>query len=350
MSPRETMTRTEMMDRLDALSRIREELMGRRRFVVVSHVRPDGDSIGSQAALALALTALGKHVQIVNHDAAPAPLLGFPGMPEIMIAERVDGHFDAAVVLECGDLARTGLTGLESRFLINIDHHPGNAMFGAINWFDPSAAACGEIVFDVIAGLGVQLSVEMATHIYLAILTDTGSFHHSSISARTFDVCRATVEAGVDPVAVARRAFDTNTVERLRLFGAVLGSMEVLEGGRLATLHFDQETARRVGATYDDTDGLINVPLTVAEIQAVVFFKEWEAGQYRVSLRSKGDIDVGGVAKRFGGGGHKNAAGCTLEGSLSHVRALVLPLVGDAIARPAAEAGEPMKRTGDRAD
>ena len=292
------------------------EILARRRFVLTSHSRPDGDSIGSQLAMAYALRALGKEVVVVNSDAAPAPLMQFPGVPEIEISSRVEGEFDAAIIMECGDLARTGVEGLDRFFVINIDHHPGNTAYGQINWFNPTAAACGELVFDLVCALGVDLSLEIATHIYLAILTDTGSFHYSSISPRTFDICKQTLEAGVDPVLVARNVYDSNNMGRLKLFGAVLSAMQLGTTGRIAIVYLDHEMARAAGGTYEDTEGLINLPLTVKEIQAVVFFKQIEGDEYRVSMRSKGDIDIGGVAKQFGGGGHKNAAGCTVSGAI----------------------------------
>jgi bifunctional oligoribonuclease and PAP phosphatase NrnA len=260
-------------------------------------------------------------------------MLTFPGVSDIEIAGRADGDYDLVIVMECSDLARTGVEGLDRYRIVNIDHHPGNAMYGAINWFDAGAAACGEMVFDVIRALGVPLTREIATHIYVAILTDTGSFHYSSISPRTFDICRQAMEAGIDPVSIARNVFDSNNIGRLRLFGAVLGSVEVDESGRLATIYLDRAMAKAAGGTYDDTEGLINLPLTVKEIQAVVFFKEWDGSQFRVSLRSKGRIDVGSVAKAFGGGGHKNASGCTVFGALPAVRQQVLPLVRAAIER-----------------
>ena len=131
------------------------------------------------------------------------------------------------------------MRGFEGRFIINIDHHAGNRMYGAINWFDESAAACGEMVYDVIGALGVPMSPEIATHIYLAILTDTGSFHHSNITPRTFEICRQTVEAGVNPAAMARRIFDSNSFGKLKLIGALLDRMELLDGGRLAVLYLD---------------------------------------------------------------------------------------------------------------
>jgi len=318
------------------IAAIADAIRSRRRFVLSSHARPDGDSIGSQLAMAYALKALGKDVTVINADAAPPPLMAFPGVSEIRIAPRADGDFEAAIIMECGDLARTGVQGLDRFFVINIDHHPGNTGYGGINWFDPSAAACGEMIFDLVPALGVPLSVEIATHIYLAILTDTGSFHYSSLTPRTFDICRATLEAGVDPVLVARNVYDSNNMGRLKLFGAVLSAMQIDQTGRIAIVYLDHEMAREAGGTYEDTEGLINLPLTVKEIQAVVFFKQDQGDQYRVSMRSKSEIDIGAVAKQFGGGGHKNAAGCTVSGPIDELRKLFLEKLEHAIdGRPA---------------
>jgi bifunctional oligoribonuclease and PAP phosphatase NrnA len=314
------------------LQQIVDAIRARQRFVISSHSRPDGDSIGSQLAAAYALRALGKVVTVVNSDPAPAPLMQFPGVAAITIADRVDGVYDAAIIMECGDLARTGVSGLDRSFVINIDHHPGNTSYGQINWFDATAAACGEMVFDVVRALGVPMTVDIATHIYLAILTDTGSFHYSSISTRTFDICGAMLEAGVDPVAVARNVYDSNNMGRLKLFGAVLSAMQLDPTGRIAIVYLDHEMARAAGGTYDDTEGLINLPLTVKEIQAVVFFKQMEGEEYRVSMRSKGEIDIGAVAKEFSGGGHKNAAGCTVKGGIDALQKMFVEKIEDAIA------------------
>jgi bifunctional oligoribonuclease and PAP phosphatase NrnA len=304
------------------IHQIVEAIRQRERFVLSSHARPDGDSIGSQLAMAYALRKLGKRVVVVNSDPAPPPLQQFPGVADILVAPGVEGDFDAAIIMECGDLARTGVEGLDRFFVINVDHHPGNTAYGAINWFDPRAAACGEMVYDIVHALGVSLSVEIATHIYMAILTDTGSFHYSGISPRTFDICREALVAGVDPVGVARNVYDSNNMGRLKLFGAVLSGMQIDQTGRIAIVYLDHEIARAAGGTYEDTEGLINLPLTVKEIQAVVFFKQIEGDQYRISLRSKGDVDVSAVAKDFGGGGHRNASGCTVTGGIDALQKL----------------------------
>ena len=325
-----------MMTTRPEIQQILDAIRTRQRFVLSSHSRPDGDSIGSQLAMAYALRALGKEATVVNADAAPPPLMTFPGVPDIRIAPRVDGNFDAAIIMECSDLARTGVAGLDKYFVINIDHHPGNSGFGQINWFDSSAAACAEMVFDIIAAAGVPLSLEIATHVYLAILTDTGSFHYSGISPHTFDICRQALEAGVDPVLAARTVYDSNNMGRLKLFGSVLSAMQIDPTGRIAILYVDHEMARVAGGTYEDTEGLINLPLTVKEIQAVVFFKRSEGDEYRVSLRSKGDIDIGAVAKEFGGGGHKNASGCTVTGVIDTLQKTFIEKMERAIdGRPA---------------
>jgi bifunctional oligoribonuclease and PAP phosphatase NrnA len=318
------------------MARIVDAIRTRQRFVLSSHSRPDGDAIGSQLSMLYALRALGKDAIAVNADAAPPPLMAFPGVPDIVIAPRVEGRFDAAIVMECGDLARTGVAGFDQFFVINIDHHPGNTSYGQINWFDSSAAACAEMVYDIVGALGVKLTVEIATHIYLAILTDTGSFHYSGITPRTFEICRECIDAGVDPVQVARSVYDSNSMGRLKLFGSVLSAMQIDFTGRIAIVYVDHEMAREAGGTYEDTEGLINLPLTVKEIQAVVFFKQLEADEYRISLRSKGDIDIGAIAKEFGGGGHKNASGCTVTGPIDALQKTFIEKIEAAIdGRPA---------------
>ncbi len=317
----------------DVVAEICEAILRRRRFLLTSHARPDGDSIGSQLAMAYALEALGKQVRLINADAAPDHYREFPGVDRIEISDRSDVEADALIVMECSDLSRTGVAGLEDHFIINIDHHAGNRMYGAVNWFDESAAACGEMVFDVIRALGVPLSRDIATHIYLAILTDTGSFHHSNITPRTFDICRQAVEAGVNPAAMARRVFDSNSFGKLKLIGALLDTMELVDDGRLAVLCLDDRMLDACGCTHNDTEGVINLPLTAREIQAVVFFKIGSTNEVRVSMRSKYDVDVRAVANVYGGGGHKNASGFTVPGTLAEVRPQIIERLVAAIAQ-----------------
>ncbi len=307
-----------------ACRRICEALLRYRRIVVTSHMRPDGDAVGSSLALAWALRELGTDARVGHRDRPPLQFADFPGIADVEVGDTVPAGTDAVVVLECGDLARTGLTGFDALPVINIDHHPGNTGYGDVHWFDRTYAACGEMVFEIIAELGVPLTADMATHVFMAVVTDTGSFRYPGVSPRTFTICARLLEAGADPVSTARRLFDSHTLGRLRLQGDVLRTLEVDASGRLAMLTLTDATLAASGGAADETDGLINLPLGVRAIQAAVFFKEAEGGHWRVSLRSKGDIDVGRVARGFGGGGHKNASGCTLQGPLGDVRARIL--------------------------
>ena len=296
-----------------------------------SHERPDGDAIGSAVGMALALEGLGKQAVVVMEAVPPPFLQPFPAVDRLHIQREVSESYDAALIMECSALDRTGVAGLDRSPVINIDHHPGNTRYGSLNWIDESAAACGELVFTLIEALGAPLTPEVATHIYLAVLTDTGSFRFSHMTPRTFEIARRCVDAGANPQWIARTHYDSSTVGRVRIFGAVLNGMQQDRSGRVALLTITQAGAAAAGGTYDDTDGLINFPLSVKDIQAVAFFKESGPGEWRVSLRSKGAVDVGAIARAHGGGGHTNAAGCSVRGELEALQHTFLGLLSGAV-------------------
>ena len=299
--------------------------------MIASHQRPDGDAIGSAMAMALALKGLGKHATVVTDAIPPAFLQPFPGVDTVRITPEITEAYDAALIMECSELSRTGVKGLDRSPVINIDHHPGNTGYGALNWVDESAAACGEMVFTLIEALAAPLSEDVATHVYLAVLTDTGSFHFSHLTPRTYEVAKRCVEAGADPAWIARTHYDSNTLARVRIFGAVMNAMLIVDEGRVALLSISRQTMDALGGTNDDLEGLINFPLTVKDIEAVAFFKEIGEHAWRVSLRSKGTVDVGVIARRHGGGGHGNAAGCSATGPIDDVNKRFGQLLSEAI-------------------
>lgn len=308
---------------LDEIGPVAAALAKGSSFVLSSHARPDGDSVGSQLALTHALRALGKTVRIVNHDSPPAYLHTLPGVTDIEVAETVAGRFDAAVVLECGTLDRTEVAGLDRQPVINIDHHAGNAMYGALNWFDPSAAACAEMVYDLIAALGVAMTPAIGAALYAGILTDTGSFRHANITSRTFAACRSVAASGVDVAALAAAIYQNSSLGKLRLTGRLLHEMRLEGDGRVAVLHVDEALLHDTGCPPDDMEGVINLPLTARDVEAVIMIKTLD-GVTRASLRSKGLVDVRAVAATFGGGGHRNASGCTLAGPTPETESLLL--------------------------
>jgi phosphoesterase RecJ-like protein len=291
-----------------------------QRFLVSSHQRPDGDAIGSSVGFALALREIGKQAHVVMDAVPPHFLRPFPSVDTIRIARAVDERVDGAIIMECSSLDRTGISGFDRSPVLNIDHHVGNTQYGTINWIDESAAACTELVFTLIEALAVPMTPDIATHVYLGLLTDTGSFRFSHITPRSFEIARRCVEAGADPQWIARTHYDSSTLGRVRIFGHVLNTMRLDPSGRVALLTITYDSAAAAGATYDDTEGIINFPLSVQDIKAVAFVKEAENAEWRISMRSKGDIDVGAIARAHGGGGHKNAAGCSARGSLSEVQ------------------------------
>lgn len=302
-----------------------------QRFVVASHQRPDGDAIGSAFAMALALRAMGKQATVVTDAIPPVFLQPFPDVAGITITPEINDAFDAALIMECSELSRTGVKGLDLSPVMNIDHHPGNKVYGAVNWIDEAAAACGEMAFTLIEALGVTLTREIATHIYLAVLTDTGSFHFSHLSPRTYEIAKRCVEAGADPQWIARTHYDSNSLSRVRIFGAVMNGMVIVDEGRVALLSITRKTMEELGGTNDDLEGLINFPLTVKDIEAVAFFKEVGDNDWRVSLRSKGNVDTGAIARANNGGGHTNASGCSAKGDLDTVNKQFGALLAEAI-------------------
>jgi phosphoesterase RecJ-like protein len=306
-------------------------LRARRSFILTSHARPDGDAVGSQLALAFALEALGKSVRLIDRDPVPTPYAGFPGVKRVEVTTETTATADAVVYLECSGRSRPEVSGLDSLFAINVDHHAGNEMYGDVNWFDGTAAACGEMVADIIDALGVPWSRDIAEHLYLAVATDTGCFRYGPLSARTFEVARRIALAGVDTAALSRIIFDSYGIGRVRLTGVLLSAMELHHGNQLAVLEFDDALLAACGATIDDTEGLVNLPLGARDVVAVVLLKAQGGDRYRVSLRSKGAVDVRMVAANWNGGGHQNAAGCSIAGPIADVKRQLVNAVGQAI-------------------
>lgn len=310
-----------------------EALRGVRPVVLCGHARPDGDSLGSVLAMAFALRALGRPVRMLCADPVPTAFLTLPGMVEVEIAREADATGALLVVMESGALTRTGIAGLETASaIVNIDHHLGNTGYGTVNWFDEGAAACVELVADAVDALGVAWTPAIATALYLGVLTDTGGFRHSHITARTFELARRCVAAGADPVRIGQVAYDSFSLGRVRLIGELLHDMRLDGDGRLAVLRLTPDAHQRAGSTPDETEGLINLPFTAQEIRAVCLLRSDEDGVTRVSLRSKGPIDVRSVAQQFGGGGHFNASGFTTAAPLDAVEAELLPLLRAALA------------------
>lgn len=296
------------------LDRVLQAIRARHRLVVTSHARPDGDAIGSALACGQILRVMGKDAEVVVHDGVPRIYQNLPFADRVIHADAVPPN-DGVILLECDSTQRTLLDGLEECFLINIDHHVSGRNFAHINWIDSTVMATAELIFHLARLACVPVDRDIATCLYTALMTDTGSFMFEGTNEHTFTVARDLVLAGADPAHCARPIYFGHSTAKMRLLGAALSNLH--REGPLSWIWVTQEQMQRFGAREEDCEGLVNYALSMADAQVAIFFRELPDGRYRVSLRSKGEVNVSTVAEHFGGGGHKCASGCSIDGPLA---------------------------------
>lgn len=307
------------------------------RFLLSSHANPDGDAIGSELGLARVLRSLGKSATIWNLHPTPPVYRQLPGAGSIHVgAEPPAGFpdaFDAAFVLECPTLDRTGLEArLPELALLNVDHHLGNSHWGEINWVDPQAPAVGVMVAELARKLGVRPDPEACDCLLLALVTDTGGFRFANATSAAFTAAARLVEEGARVERVSRWLHESQPEGSVRLLGELLATLQRHGGsGEVASVHLDREMFARAGAAPGDSEGLIDVPRSIAGVEAVALLRELDDGEWKISLRSRGEIDVERVARARGGGGHRNAAGCRFTGTLEEGRAALVAELLEAV-------------------
>ena len=298
------------------IDQVLKEIQQRDAFLLTSHARPDGDAVGSLLALYQMLRHLGKKARVVMSD--PVPLI-YNGLPQAQVIEHLSTvppeAPDVAIILECDSIQRTRLQGLERRFLINIDHHSSAREFGHLNWIDEKACAVAEMVYRLARGAGMTISPEMATCLYTAVLTDTGSFCFAGTNTHTFEIALELVRSGAKPVDIAHNVYFSNPTSKMRLLGAALSNLH--REGALAYMHISVSEMERSGGLDEDCEGIVNYALSIDGVEVALFFRELSDGRYRVSLRSKGQVNVAAIAELFGGGGHICASGCAVPGPLA---------------------------------
>jgi len=313
------------------LSQVVELIESKSRFGITTHVRPDGDGVGSSLGLFWLLRSLGKEADIFVKDDIPRSYLRLPGASEIRKIDRVDGNYDAIFVIECSDIDRPDIEGLDEQFTVNIDHHATSEHFGSLNWIDATASAVGEMIYNLCKAVGGKVTREIAECIYLALITDTGSFHFPNTTDRTLKVASELVKAGVRPAEISETVYNSYSWSRIELMRQVLSTVRRDETGKVAALRQTIEMKTEAESVDGDNSGFVNIPLTAQEIMAVVYMREVRDGMFRVSLRSKGDVDVSGIAESYGGGGHKNAAGCRIEGEWDDLENRLMKELSDAV-------------------
>lgn len=300
-------------------------------FLLAAHVNPDGDAVGSLAALGFVLKALGKRFTLYCATGAPRHY-DWLTLPSPLRTELPEDGFSWVVTLDCGDLGRVG-EALEYRArrdrLVNIDHHLGNPGFGAVNWVDPTSSSTGEMIADLARDLGLPLSGPLGEAIYTAVVTDTGYFSFNGTSPRTLELAAELMRQGLSPGRVNAKIQNQWSLGRIRLWSEVLRGAALHMGGKVGSIRIPKALLDETETTAEDCDGIINFVLRVRGVRLALSVRENAPGRVKFSLRSVGDVNVQALAVRFGGGGHKNAAGGAMETDLETAEATLVAAAMD---------------------
>src|SRR6266436_2021131 len=308
-----------------------------QQFVVLGHVRPDGDALGSQLALGLSLQQLGKNVQIWNEEGMLEKYSFLPRAELLTKPPATPEHVDVAIALDTAIQNRLGTTLAavgSAKIWINIDHHLTNPGYGDLVIIDPSAPATGEIIFRLIKSQHLPFDHDIAENLFAAISSDTGSFQYPQTSARTFEIAAELVRAGVDVSRLSQQLYENYPRRRLELLRELLRTMRFEHGGRVASFSLSSKTAADLGVLPEDNEGLIDHLRATRGVIVAVFFEELAEGKVRISMRSKDEaVDVCAICQKFGGGGHTLAAGARIRGSLAEVEEKVLEEIREVLKR-----------------
>ena len=313
------------------LSQVVELIENKHRFGITTHIKPDGDGVGSSLGLCWLLNSLGKSAEVIVRGDIPPSYRSLPGADAIRDVETLDGEYDAVFIIECSDLERPGIKGLDRQFTVNIDHHATSAHFGTINWIDSTASAVGEMIYNLCKAIGGRVTREIAECVYMALVTDTGSFHFSNTTERTLKVASELIKAGAKPARISEAVYNNYPWSRIELMRQVLSTVKRDESGQIATLRQTLAMRKEADAVDGDNNGFVNIPLAARDVLAVIYMREVGPDEYRVSLRSKGDINVARVAEKFGGGGHRNAAGLRIVGNWDEKEQELVDAVKEAV-------------------
>jgi phosphoesterase RecJ-like protein len=312
-------------------SKIREIISAignNEQFMVATHVHPDGDAIGALISMKLILERLGKKVDLYARDPSPPEFEFLPQVRDIRNKPLDSAGYEVAVLVDCGDFERVGDELLEfikvkTPLLINIDHHIPNQAFGDIYWVEPSASSTCEMLFDLCMGLSLAPDADLSAALYTGIMTDTGSFKFTNTNRRVFEIASLLVQMGADPAHIAAQVYDSVSAENLKLLAQVLNTVEFYAGSRIVTAELPRSMLPD-SSSYMNSESFINHLRTVKTADLAILFRELDNGLVHISMRSRAGIDVAELARRHGGGGHKNAAACRIAGTIQSVRSMFI--------------------------
>ncbi len=296
-------------------------------YLLVSHVHPDGDTISSTLAMAHVLKALGKSFTMVNQDSIPSRFDFLPMAKDIHSSDELKRSFSKVITLDAADKKRIGNIEhllLKNAEILNIDHHPTNDNFGKINIVVPTAAATAEVMYDLIQEMAMEVNKELATCIYTGLLTDTGGFRYSNTSSKVMRIAADLLTYDISPGEIAEISLETISRNHLTILKRAFDHVELVENDRIAWTVLYHSDLNDLSTTSDDTEGIVNYMRNIEGVEVGIFFKEVQSEEFKVSLRSKKVVDVGAIAKGFGGGGHARAAGFTYYGKLEILKEQII--------------------------
>ena len=323
-------TKKNQENRNRILREILKVLKESRTFFFSGHQNPDPDTIGSELALRSFVLRLGgaRKVDVYNTHHLPAYLGFLSGASQVKTARHLPHHYDCAVIMECADSARMGnIIDLktQAKHVVNIDHHLHNTRYGNVNLIDPKASSNAEQIFHLLEYAGKGITPQEATCLYAGLVTDTGRFQYSNTRPESHRVAARLIEYGAESTKACEKIYMEKPLSALRLLSHALETMKILEGGRIAVMNLTAEAFKKAGASQEDTEEIVNYGLFVPSVKAAALMKPADKpGQVKISLRAKGNVDVNQVARAFGGGGHKKASGCTVQGSWEDVARRVI--------------------------
>jgi bifunctional oligoribonuclease and PAP phosphatase NrnA len=301
------------------LNEIISVLKGSDKIAILPHIAADGDALGSCLALALALQKLNKKPVVFLEEDIPQIYRFLPGIQMAKVYERSSTNFDTAIALDTGDIGRLGIRREifdSSKVTVNIDHHNTNSEFAFHNYISSSASAVGEIIYQLIKMLGLELNPDMAVCLYVAITTDTGGFRFSNTTPLTHQIISDLIKNGVNVAEISQRVFDSTSYEKVKLMGAAINALELVEKGKVAVMLLTNEIIKQTGAREEDCDGIISIGRNIRGVEVAALLRQWDNGEIKVNLRSNSNVDVSAIAGLYSGGGHKKAAGYITKGSL----------------------------------
>ncbi|MFH5835747.1 bifunctional oligoribonuclease/PAP phosphatase NrnA [Proteiniclasticum sp. C24MP] len=305
---------------------IAEKIMGTERIAVVTHASPDGDAVGSTMGIVLALRELGKDVEILSKEPGPENLSFLPLYEEYGVQATLSGDRELLLALDCGNKDRLSMErdGFDEIFKINIDHHVSNEMYGSLNYVDTASASTAEIIFELIEALRISPDQSMAQCLYTGIVSDTGSFRFPSTTAKTLRITAELIETGLDFSEIQRVLFSTSEFKRIKLLGRALMTLESYMEGFVSVMNLEANDFNILSISDRDSGDIVNYGLEPPEADVSVLLKEAE-GFFRVSVRTKLEIDASSLCGKFDGGGHVRAAGCNIKAeSLEEAKRLIL--------------------------